>query len=182
MEIITSHVNSDFDTIASMLAVSKMYPDAYIVLPGAKEESVNDFLLKSAIYAFKMKNAKDIILDDVTKVILVDIRNSSRIGIFKDIVFKEGVEVHIYDHHPEEESDIQADVEIIRPVGATATILTEILRERGMDITPDEATVMMLGIYEDTGFLSYASNRVFELCVNDSRRFQSSNLPSRKGR
>lgn len=160
MEIITSHVNSDFDTIASMLAVSKMYPDAYIVLPGAKEESVNDFLLKSAIYAFKMKNAKDIILDDVTKVILVDIRNSSRIGIFKDIVFKEGVEVHIYDHHPEEESDIQADMEIIRQVGATTTILTELLRERGMDITPDEATVMMLGIYEDTGFLSYASTTV----------------------
>ncbi|NIO17488.1 MAG: hypothetical protein GTN70_10980, partial [Deltaproteobacteria bacterium] len=76
MEIITSHVNSDFDTIASMLAVSKIYPKAYIVLPGAKEESVNDFLLKSAIYAFKMKNAKDIVLDDVEKVILVDIRNS----------------------------------------------------------------------------------------------------------
>ncbi len=160
MEIITSHVNSDFDTIASMLAVSKIYPKAYIVLPGAKEESVNDFLLKSAIYAFKMKNAKDIVLDDVEKVILVDIRNSTRIGIFKDIVFREGVEVHIYDHHPEEESDIKADLECIRPVGATTTILVEMLRERGMEITEDEATVMMLGIYEDTGFLSYASTTV----------------------
>lgn len=160
MEIITSHVNSDFDTIASMLAVSKIYPEAFIVLPGAKEESVNDFLLKSAIYAFKMKNAKDIPLEEVTRVILVDIRNSARIGIFKDLVSKEGVEVHIYDHHPEEESDIQADYEVIRQVGATTTILIELLRERGMDISPDEATVMMLGIYEDTGFLSYASTTV----------------------
>jgi tRNA nucleotidyltransferase (CCA-adding enzyme) len=157
MEIITSHVNSDFDTIASMLAASKIYPDAYIVLPGAKEGSVNDFLLKSAIYAFKMKNAKEIDPEEVRRVILVDIRNSSRIGIFKDIVAREDVEVHIYDHHPEEEADIDAELEIIRPVGATTTILVEILRERGVGITSDEATVMMLGIYEDTGFLSYAS-------------------------
>ncbi len=157
MEIITSHVNSDFDTIASMLAASKIYPDAYIVLPGAKEGSVNDFLLKSAIYAFKMKNAKEIDPEEVRRVILVDIRNSSRIGIFKDIVARDDVEVHIYDHHPEEEADIDAELEIIRPVGATTTILVEILRERGVGITSDEATVMMLGIYEDTGFLSYPS-------------------------
>ncbi len=157
MEIITSHVNSDFDTIASMLAASKLYPDAYIVLPGAKEGTVNDFLLKSAIYAFKMKNAKELDPGEVKRVILVDIRNSSRIGIFRDIVKNPAVDVHIYDHHPEEEADIQADLEVIEEVGATTTLLVEILREQKIDITPDEATVMMLGIYEDTGFLSYAS-------------------------
>ncbi|RMG56869.1 MAG: CBS domain-containing protein [Deltaproteobacteria bacterium] len=160
MEIITSHVNSDFDTIASMLAASKIYPGASIVLPGAKEETVNDFLLKSTIYAFKMKNLSDIDLESVRRVILVDIRNSSRIGIFSEVVRKPDVEVHIYDHHPEEEGDIEADVEVIKPVGSTTTILVEILKERGIEITPDEATVMMLGIYEDTGFLSYASTTV----------------------
>lgn len=157
MEIITSHVNSDFDTIASMLAASKLYPAAYIVLPGAKEGTVNDFLLKSTIYAFKMKNAKEIDPGEIKRVVLVDIRNSSRIGIFREIVKKKEVDVHIYDHHPDEEADILADFEVIEEVGATTTLLVEILREKKIEITPDEATVMMLGIYEDTGFLSYAS-------------------------
>ncbi len=33
----------------------------------------------------------------------------------------------------------------------------ELLRERQIDITPDEATIMMLGIYEDTGSLTFSS-------------------------
>ena len=40
MEIITTHINADFDTIASMLAAKKLYPEALLVLPGSKEESV----------------------------------------------------------------------------------------------------------------------------------------------
>ncbi len=35
--------------------------------------------------------------------------------------------------------------------------MCQILQERGIDITPDEATVLMLGIYEDTGNLTFAS-------------------------
>jgi tRNA nucleotidyltransferase (CCA-adding enzyme) len=42
-------------------------------------------------------------------------------------------------------------------VGATVTLLLDILRKRGMEITSDEATVMMLGIYEDTGNLTFPS-------------------------
>ncbi len=160
MEIITSHVNSDFDTIASMLAASKLYPEAAIVLPGAKEETVNDFLLKSTIYAFRMRNYGEIDLEKVKRVILVDIRNTSRIGIFGEVVKRKDVEVHVYDHHPEEECDIEPDFELVKPVGSTTTIMVELLKEKGLDITPDEATVMMLGIYEDTGFLSYSSTTV----------------------
>jgi len=48
-------------------------------------------------------------------------------------------------------------VEIIAEVGATVTLLLNVIRERGIDITPDEATVMMLGIYEDTGNLTFPS-------------------------
>ncbi len=48
----------------------------------------------------------------------------------------------------------------IEPVGATVTVLTEIFRERGIEPTPEEATVMMLGIYEDTGNLTFASTTI----------------------
>ncbi len=160
MDVITTHVNADFDTIASMLAARKLYPEAVLVLPGSKEESVKGFLLQSALYALEMKKAREIDLSRVTRLILVDIRNSTRIGPFRKLLKKPGVEVHIYDHHPEEDADIRGHLEVIRKAGSTTTILVKILMEREIPVTPDEATVMMLGIYEDTGSLIFPSTTV----------------------
>ncbi|MHB8765851.1 MAG: CBS domain-containing protein, partial [Deferrisomatales bacterium] len=42
-------------------------------------------------------------------------------------------------------------------VGAATTILVELLRERRIPIEPEEATLMVFGIYEDTGCLTFAS-------------------------
>jgi len=160
VDVITTHINADFDTIASMLAAHKLYPDAVTVLPGSQEESVKGFLVQSAFYTLPMRKPREIDLDKVRRLILVDIRNSTRIGIFAGLIGKPGVELHIYDHHPAEAADMKGDVEVLRDVGSTTTILVQILKERGIPITPDEATVMMLGIYEDTGSLSFPSTKV----------------------
>jgi len=160
VDVITTHVNADFDTVASMLAAHKLYPDAVTVLPGSQEESVKGFLVQSAFYTLPMRKPREIDLDKVRRLILVDIRNSTRIGLFGELVGRPGVELHIYDHHPDEASDMKGDVEVIRAVGSTTTILVQILKQRGIPITPDEATVMMLGIYEDTGSLSFPSTTV----------------------
>jgi tRNA nucleotidyltransferase (CCA-adding enzyme) len=160
VDVITTHINADFDTIASMLAAHKLYPDAVTVLPGSQEETVKGFLVQSAFYTLPMRKPREIDLSRVRRLILVDIRNSSRIGVFADLVGRPGVEVHVYDHHPDEASDIKGDVEVLRAVGSTTTILVQILKERGIPVTPDEATVMMLGIYEDTGSLSFPSTTV----------------------
>jgi len=160
VDVITTHINADFDTIASMLAAKKLYPGAVLVLPGSKEESVRGFLLQSALYAMEILKPKEVDLSAVTRVILVDIRNSSRIGVFREVVARPEVEVHVYDHHPDEEADIRGAHEVILKVGSTTTILVGILQERGIPISPDEATVMMLGIYEDTGSLIFPSTTV----------------------
>jgi tRNA nucleotidyltransferase (CCA-adding enzyme) len=160
LDVITTHINADFDCIGAMVAARKLYPDAVPVLPGAKEEMVKDFLIQSAFYSLEVRKARDIDLEKVTRLILVDIRNSARIGIFRELIGKPGVDVHIYDHHPDEEADIRGSLEVIRPVGSTTTLMVEILKERGIPITPDEATVMMLGIYEDTGSLIFSSTTV----------------------
>lgn len=34
MEIIVGHMNTDFDSLASMVAASRLYPEAIMVLPG----------------------------------------------------------------------------------------------------------------------------------------------------
>jgi tRNA nucleotidyltransferase (CCA-adding enzyme) len=67
------------------------------------------------------------------------------------------VEVHIYDHHSESEDDVSGDIEFIRKTGSNTALLTEILRQRRIEVNADEATIMCLGIHEDTGSFTFSS-------------------------
>lgn len=157
MEVIITHINADFDALASLLAAHKLYPEAKLVFPGSQEKSLRDFFVRSTFYVLEAGRAKDIALDKVTRLIMVDTRQRSRIGRFAEIVDKPGLEIHIYDHHPASADDVRGTLEVIEGKGATITIILRHLRERGITITPDEATIMMLGIYEDTGSLTFSS-------------------------
>ena len=156
MDVIATHINADFDCLGSMIAAKRLYPDAELVFPGGQEKGLRDFLLQSTLYAYGVKRIRDIDLNEVTRLILVDVRSAMRIGQFEKIVDKPGVELHIYDHHPEDESSLRGAVEHIRMVGATTTIMAGLFREKGIVPTPEEATMMMLGLYEDTGRLLYS--------------------------
>ena len=157
MEVITTHINADFDALACMLAAKKLYPDAILVFPGSQEGSLRDFFVRSTIYVFEVERMKNVDLDRITRLVLVDTRQKSRIGKFAQILNRPGLDTHIYDHHPPSSEDIRGSVEVVKEVGAAITLLLGILRERDIEITPDEATVMMLGIYEDTGSLTFSS-------------------------
>lgn len=157
VEVITTHVNADFDAMASMLAAKKLYPDAMMTFSGSQEKSLRDFFVRSTFYAFDFVRIKDVDFDTVDRLILVDIRQKDRIGPFKRLLDKPNIDVHIYDHHPDSDKDITGSHQVIRPTGATATIFAKILQERNIPLTPDEATIMMLGIYEDTGSLTFTS-------------------------
>jgi len=159
MDVITTHTNADFDSLASMLAAKKLYPNAVLVFPGSQERSLRDFFIHSTLYALEVERIRNIDLRAVDRLILVDTRQISRIGKFSEIVSEPRLEIHIYDHHPPSSDDLHGSLEIVYEVGATVTLLLNILQERGIGITPDEATVMMLGIYEDTGNLTFPSTK-----------------------
>jgi len=157
MDVITTHINADFDSLASMLAAKKLYPQAVLVFPGSQEKNLRDFFLQSTFYIFETERIKNIDLNAVRRLILVDTRQPGRIGKFGVWVKRPGVEVHIYDHHPASREDLRGTVEHIREVGATITVLAKILKEHNIPITPEEATIMALGLYEDTGSFTFSS-------------------------
>ena len=159
MEVITTHTNADFDSLGSMLAAKKLYPNAVLVFPGSQERSLRDFFIRSTLYAFEVERMKNIDFERLERLILVDTRQISRIGKFEEAIRRPDLDLHIYDHHPPSSDDLHGSVEVIAEVGSTVTLLLRILLERGIDLTPDEATVMMLGIYEDTGNLTFPSTR-----------------------
>ncbi len=155
MDIITSHTNADFDSFASMVAAKKLYPEAKIVFPGSQEKKLRDFI--EAFHPVEIKRIKDLDLSKVTRLIIVDAKIPGRIGPFAELLPNKRIKVHIYDHHPFSEGDIRGEVEKIERVGATATIFTEILKSRKLHPTPIEATILALGIYEETGCLLFPS-------------------------
>ncbi|MBI5234120.1 MAG: CBS domain-containing protein [Deltaproteobacteria bacterium] len=159
MEVITSHTNADFDTLASMLAAKKLYPEARLVLPGAFEKNLRD-IFSSLSFPFKIDKLRAIDLAKVKRLILVDVSSIGRIGKFSELVGKKAVDVHIFDHHPRSCSDIKGSLVITEPVGSTTTILTSIIRKKKIRLTVHEATILMAGIYEDTGSLGFPSTTV----------------------
>ena len=158
-EIITTHLNADFDALASMIAAQKLYPNATLVFPGSQEKNLRNFFLHSTSYLFNFTKLKHVDFDQVKRLILVDTRQKSRIGKFAQLAARQGVEIHIYDHHHDSKDDLRGHVEVIREVGATTTILTELIRERNIALSPDEATILCLGIHEDTGSFTFTSTR-----------------------
>jgi tRNA nucleotidyltransferase (CCA-adding enzyme) len=157
LAVITTHVNADFDALASMLAAQKLYPDALVVFPGSQEKNLKNFFINSMAYLFNMVDINDIDFSKVKRLILVDTRQRGRIGKLIDVLENSDIEIHIYDHHPTTSNDIKGSLEVHGKTGANVTILTEIIKEKKFGISPDEATIMCLGLYEDTGSFTFPS-------------------------
>ncbi len=155
MDIITSHNSMDFDGLASMVAAGKLYPWAIPVVSGSLSKNVKQFmgLYKDSLV---FKYPQEIDLDAVEKVILVDTRNINRLGQLKSLGEKPR-EYLVFDHHPAGEGDVEGTINEIHMIGATTTILVEKIREQGIHLTSFEATILALGIYEDTGNLLFTS-------------------------
>jgi tRNA nucleotidyltransferase (CCA-adding enzyme) len=155
MDLIVCHVNADFDCLSSMLGAKKIYHEAIPVFPGSQERKVREFL--RTFEPLEIRKVREIDLQSVTRLILVDTKNSHRLGPFSEIARSGKIRIHIYDHHPVTEDDLRGEVEVIEDAGATATIFTEMLKEQKIPITPMDATVLCLGIYEETGSLRFSS-------------------------
>ncbi len=156
-------MNADFDCLASMMAAHKIYPDAVILFPGSQEKNVRNFLEKTG-FPLPVRRLKNFDLSKIKKLVVVDTPSKKRIGVLSSLCGKSGVEIELYDHHPAEKSDITPTYSRVEPRGATSTLMVEILREREIALSPEEATLLMLGIYEDTGSLTFSST-----CAEDFR-------------
>jgi tRNA nucleotidyltransferase (CCA-adding enzyme) len=169
-------MNADYDAMACMLAAQKLYPDAVVVFPGSHEKTLRNFFIASMVYLFNMVNIKDIDFSKIRRLVLVDTRQPGRIGMFSSLVEQEGIEIHIYDHHPESKEDIKGQVEVIQPTGAAVSILSEIIKEKNIPLSPDEATIMCLGLYEDTGSFTFTSTTEKDLLAGAFLLSRGANL------
>lgn len=161
MEIIVTHVNADFDSLASLVAARFLYPQAGLVFPGSCEKNVREYL-ETINHGLSLYSIRQIDLNGIKRVIIVDTNSSDRIEGF-DSIFKSQPVIHIYDHHPGHDPKISPEVSVIKDRGATITILLDLIREKGISITPALATLFLLGIYEETGSFTFPTTTEFDL-------------------
>jgi tRNA nucleotidyltransferase (CCA-adding enzyme) len=150
VQLILTHENTDFDGLASQLAAWKLYPQALPVLPRRPNRNLRDFL---TLYWDELPYVRYEDLPrrgEVGRIILVDTQT---------LVTPKGMTdetaIQIIDHHPLARDLSPHWAYTGEEVGATTTLLLERIVAAGLSITPVEATLLALGIYEDTGSLVY---------------------------
>jgi len=161
MQIVTTHKNADFDAFASVVAATLLFPEALAVLPKTLNPNVKAFL---SIHKdlFETHTPGEIDLKRVQRLIVVDASSWSRLDRIDALKSRKGLEILVWDHHIET-GTIRAGQSCIEAVGATTTLLVRELRRRHKILTPMQATLLLAGIYEDTGNLTFPST-----CAEDA--------------
>jgi len=137
--LILTHEQADFDAVASLWAAHRLYA-AIPVMPRRVNRNVRAFLNLYGDH-FTFTETEDLPRGHVERVIIVDAQSASSV---KGMSSK--TEVTVIDHHPDGKD---------AATGANTTLLVERLAEALTPIAPIEATLFLLGIYEDTGSLAY---------------------------
>ncbi|MDP8217650.1 MAG: CBS domain-containing protein, partial [Candidatus Theseobacter exili] len=132
---------------------------------GTEETNVREFIIENREH-FDIKEANQIPFDQINRLIIVDTRHAGRIGRFGAIAKSRKVEVHLYDHHPRTPDDIKGEIDIFKPWGSTTTIILNIIKKKINRFSNFDATLMILGIYEDTNRLTAVSTTPKDLEIS----------------
>ncbi len=157
MRIILTHEQADFDALASLLGAYLLDDMAIPVLPRRMNRNVRAFV---TLYGAELPfvEQRDLPDEAVESICLVDTQSMVSVRGVND-----ATRVHIVDHHPIRTELPPAWTIASEDIGATTTIFVEDLQERDGDLSMIQATTLLLGIYEDTGSLTYVRTNARDL-------------------
>ena len=155
MQVATTHTNTDFDALASLIAATFLYPGTVGVLPTQVQPNVREFL---AVHKdlFRLKLRGEIDPADITRLIVVDTNRWSRLDQMSELQARDDLEVILWDHHMQG-GDIEPVWKCQQEVGANITLMLREMRQHECAFAPMQATLFLMGLYDDTGNLSYPS-------------------------
>ena len=156
MLIATTHKNTDFDGLASVIAATLLYPGCVGVVPKMTNKNVEQFLSTHKT-AFNLILPHEVSHDEVKKLIVVDTNQWQRLDRLEKLAGRNDLEIDLWDHHMMGSGDIKSSWSCREQIGSTVTLLVREMQRRGMTLNPLDSTVMLIGLYEDTGHLSYPS-------------------------
>ena len=162
MQVVVGHANPDFDAYASTVAGLRLFPGSKGVFLGTQNANVRAFHYLHEEF-FDFVDLRHLDIASITRLVMVDTRDPERLAELASVARREDVDVIIYDHHPAQDGDLTRGADRSREVGATTSILVHELGEHDIEISPLEASVMLLGIHEDTGSLTYPGTTAYDV-------------------
>ncbi len=151
MRVILSHENADFDAVASQLGAWKLDPRALPILPQRLNRNVQDFVTRHAS-ALPFRRRGQLPRRTVEAATVVDAQ-----GVVQVRGMKPNTPVRLIDHHPLTRELAPSMTFEGEETGACTTLFVEKLADADIAVTPVEATLLLLGLYEDTGALTYGN-------------------------
>jgi nanoRNase/pAp phosphatase (c-di-AMP/oligoRNAs hydrolase) len=155
MQIATTHRNTDFDGLASIIAATIIYPGAIAVCPKNVNPNVHRFLSLHKT-SFDIVLPGEVVADTVTRLIVVDTNQWRRLDRMDALKERDDVELLLWDHHMGL-GDINSHWQCVEKMGSTITLLIREIQRQALTLTPLQATLFLLGLYEDTGQLTFSS-------------------------
>lgn len=158
--IITTHKNADFDGFAACVAASLIYDDSIIVLEAEPQQNLKEFLNIYDIHYIQDNNFKkefeDVINNKIIeKIVVVDTADINRIPPIIRQLIEKGIDVDIYDHHPELKEQNIKGKNFSKETGSATTILLEKLLQNKIVLPDTYETLFLIAIHEDTGNFVY---------------------------
>ncbi len=157
MKIVITHINPDFDAVASAYAAYKLYNCDHIAMCTNMENNVYNFI-KDSKFNINIKQYNDKLLSELKSIdmlIITDCNQRQRLGRLAALI-DIAKEIIIYDHHAGISCDISADKKNILEIGAATSIFCLKMQEESIALSSLEATFLALGIYEDTGLFTFS--------------------------
>lgn len=155
--LITCHANADFDAFAAMLAARHLYSPHVLLFPGSQERGLQKLYAKLNTKAYGFADSSDLDWKSFDRLVLVDTRQRSRVSHVAPLLERPGVAVEMWDHHPDSGDDIAFGTVHLAQIGSVTSLIVQSLRERGVRLEAEDATLLGLGIYGDTGSFTYSS-------------------------
>jgi tRNA nucleotidyltransferase (CCA-adding enzyme) len=162
VRIITTHLGADFDAFGAAAGGLLLAPGARIAFPGSQEAAVRRFVAAEKIRLPEVR-VRELRRARIESALVVDCSSWRRLGEVGELITAAGCPVEIIDHHPEPRDLIAGATVASAPVASTCTVLVGLFRERGVTPDPLTASLLLMGIYEDTGGLTYADTTAADL-------------------
>ncbi len=156
MIIATTHKNTDFDGLASVIAATILYPDAVGVMPTSVNRNVDQFLSTHKT-AFNLILPNEVQHEKVTKLVVLDTDQWHRLDRMDKLKNRTDLEIDLWDHHMVGNGNIEPTWSCKEQIGSTVTLLVREMINRELTLSPLVSTALLIGLYEDTGHLTFPS-------------------------
>ena len=147
---IVGHTNMDLDCLGSIALARHLFP-GYLPVQSRQVHPVARTLVTMYRDHLNLVPSKEIKGQVIDHLVVLDTRSTDRVKEYLELLERPPEKIDVYDHHPSDSRDIPGAEFHESTLASNTTFLGTLVMDRGVAITPDDATIALTGIFADTG-------------------------------